>query len=53
MRKRRRRGRGSEWPAVVALAFGLGLFLSLFCSVKFVLFLVAVALICLGAASRC
>lgn len=46
-RRRGRRGT-SESQKVFAVAFGLGLFLSLFCSPRFALCLAAVALIWLG-----
>jgi hypothetical protein len=52
MRKRRRRICWPEWLGVFAVAFGVGLFLSLFCSVKTVLFLAAVALVCFGLCNR-
>lgn len=53
MRRRRcRKGRRSEGSTVFAIAFGLGLFLALFCSVRFALFLAAVALIYIGITFR-
>jgi hypothetical protein len=52
MRKKRRKICWPEWFGVFAVAFGVGLFLSLFCSVKTVLFLVAAALVCVGLSNR-
>ena len=51
---RRRRGRRcrSNRGALLALAFGAGLFVALFCSLKLALFLAAVGLIAMGAACR-
>lgn len=54
MRKRRRhRGCGRyDRMAYFAVAFGLGLFLSLFLSVRFALFLAAITLIYIGVTCR-
>jgi uncharacterized membrane protein HdeD (DUF308 family) len=52
MRKKRRRVCWPEWFGVFAIAFGVGLFLSLFCSVKTVLVLAAVTLLCRGITNR-
>lgn len=51
-RRRCRINRRNEWLTVFALAFGLGLFLAVFCSVRFALFLAAIALIYLGLTFR-
>lgn len=53
MRRKCRKGAKGEWLAVVAIAFGAGLFLALFCSIKFALFVAAIALIYLGITFRC
>ena len=51
---RRRCGKRArrEWLTVVAAAFGAGLFLALFCSLKFALLVAAIALIYLGLTFR-
>lgn len=48
MMKRRNRRRCKTTPAVVCIAFGAGIFLSLFCSLKLVVILAAIFLVVLG-----
>lgn len=51
-KRRCRRNPRREWITVFAVAFGAGLFLALFCSVRFALFVAAIALIYLGITYR-
>lgn len=52
MRKPRRKKICGEWLALMAVAFGLGLALSIFCSARFALLVAALGLIYLGATFR-
>lgn len=51
MRRRGKRGRGEGLPTVM-IAFGAGLVLALFCSVRLALFVAAVLLIYFGVTSK-
>ncbi len=48
IRRRARRYRGNDSMAAIAIAFGVGLILALFCSVKLALLVAAIALIYIG-----
>lgn len=53
MKRKRRREAKREWLGAIIIAFGLGLFLALFGSLRLVLFITIAALIYIGIQSRC
>jgi len=53
MRRKRNKKAGWDFLSAIIIAFGLGLFLALFGSLRLVLFITITALIWIGIQSRC